>query len=118
MDCLRGKLCALLSVAILVLGLAGCAAMTNGSTWNPGEPDALTNEHYDLVVAAIDKHVRTDAQAALKLLGDDETRMQTNAPTMMAALARLYGVGNAVDAGDWEKARTGILELKASYGRH
>jgi hypothetical protein len=43
--------------------------------------------------------------------------MRTNAPTMMAALARLYGVSNAVDKEDWDAARNGILELNQSYGR-
>jgi hypothetical protein len=37
--------------------------------------------------------------------------------TMMAALARLYGVSNAVDKEDWDAARNGILELNQSYGR-
>ena len=86
------------------------------ATWSPGEPDALTREHYDLAVAAIDKRVKTDAQAALSLLRDDVLRMSTNATSMMAALALLYGVNNAVDAADWDKAREGIQELRTSYG--
>ena len=116
MNWLNGKLCALLSVAILVLGLAGCAATSTTATWSPGQPDAITTEHYNLLVAAIDKRAKTDAQAALHLLRDDVSRMRTNAPSMMAALALLYGVSNAVEAGDWEKARDGTLELKSSYG--
>lgn len=117
-----GKLCASLSVAILVCGLTGCATTPTTvsthrtATWSPGAPDALTSEHYDLAVAAIGRRAKTDAQAALNLLRDDVLRMQTNAPDMMAALALLYGVSNAVDAADWEKARKGILELRASYG--
>ena len=117
-----GKLCALLGVAIVVFGLAACTSTpSNGSTkitatWSPGAPDALTSEHYQLTVAAIDKRVKTDAQAALNLLRDDVSRMRTNAYDMMSAMARLYGVSNAVDAGDWEKARAGIRELQAEYG--
>lgn len=52
------------------------------------------------------------------MLRDDVSRMRTNAPSMMAAMALLYGVSNAVDAGDWDKARKRILELQASYGRN
>lgn len=117
------RLGAVLTVAILVVGLAACAATsTSGSTqapasWTPGEPDATTNEHYNLAVTAIDKRVKVDAQAALHMLRDDVSRMRTNAPTMMAAMARLYAVSNSVDAGDWDKARDGIRELKASYGQ-
>lgn len=116
MNWVNGKLCAMLSIAILVLCLAGCAATSTTATWNPGQPDAMTTEHYNLAVAAIDKRAKTDAQAALHLLRDDVSRMRTNAPSMMAALAVLYGVSNAVDAGDWEKARAGILGLKSTYG--
>jgi hypothetical protein len=122
MNSVRGKLGALLGVAIVAFGLAACAtAPLDGSTkvtatWSPGAPDALTSEHYQLTVAAIDKRAKTDAQAALNLLRDDVSRMRTNAPDMMSAMARLYGVSNAVDAGDWEKARVGIRELQAEYG--
>lgn len=118
------QLGALLCAAMLAFSVAGCAtAPTGGSTpgttsWSPGAPDALTSEHYQLAVAAIDKRSKTDAQAALHMLRDDVSRMRTNAPSMMAALALLYGVSNAVDAGDWDKARMRILELQASYGRH
>lgn len=117
-----GQLCAMLGAALLVFCMAGCATSTTTAstprtaTWSPGEPDALTREHYDLAVAAIDRRAKTDAQAALNLLRDDVVRMRTNAPTMMSALALLYGVSNAVDAADWEKARAGILELRVSYG--
>jgi hypothetical protein len=111
------KLCAVLSFAILVNGLAGCASTATTAMWDPGKPDAMTNEHYDLAVTAITKRAKTDAQAALHMLRDDASRMRTNASTMMAALAVLYGVNNAVDAGDWDKARTGILELKSKYGQ-
>ena len=93
---------------------SGCTSI---ATWNPGAPDALTTEHYDLAKAAIEAKSKHDAQAALYLLRSDIERMRTNAPTMMAALARLYGVSNAVDKEDWGAARNGILELKASYGR-
>jgi hypothetical protein len=92
----------------------GCTSI---ATWNPGAPDALTTEHYDLAKAAIEAKSKHDAQAALYLLRSDIERMRTNAPTMMAALARLYGVSNAVDKEHWGAARNGILELKASYGR-
>ncbi len=118
----HGRLFAALGVAILVMGLSGCATPPSAesthrtATWSPGKPDALTTEHYQLAVAAIDKRAKTDAQAALNLLRDDVMRMSTSAPTMMAALALLYGVSNAVDAADWEKARKEILELRASYG--
>ncbi len=116
MNWVSGKLCALLSVAILVLGMAACAANSTTAMWSPGQPDAMTTEHYNLVVAAIDKRAKTDAQAALHLLRDDVSRMRTNTPSKMAALAQLYGVSNEVDAGNWEKARAGILELSSSYG--
>jgi hypothetical protein len=94
--------------------LLGC---TSVQTWDPGAPDALTNQHYDLAKAAIDKKSKLDAQAALHLLRVDIQRMRTNAETMMAAMARVYGVSNAVDKEDWGAANKGILELKASYGR-
>lgn len=122
MNRVDGTLCAALGVAMLVLGLTGCAAPPaaesthRAATWSPGKPDALTTEHYQLAVVAIDKRAKTDAQAALNLLRDDVMRMSTSAPNMMAALALLYGVSNAVDAADWEKARHEILELRASYG--
>lgn len=122
MDSLIGRFSALLSVAVLVVGLTACTSTpSSGSakvtaTWSPGAPDALTSEHYQLAVAAIDKRVKTDAQAALNLLRDDVTRLRTNSYDMMSAMARLYGVSNAVDAGDWEKARAGIRELQAEYG--
>ena len=116
MNWVGGKLCASLCVAVLVLGLAGCAATSTTAPWSPGQPDATTTEHYDLVVAAIDKRAKTDAQAALHLLRDDVSRMRANTPSKMAALARLYAVSNEVDAGNWEQARAGIVELSSSYG--
>lgn len=122
MNRVDGRLCAALGVAVLVLGLSGCATPPTAesthrtATWSPGQPDAVTTQHYELAVAAINKRAKTDAQAALNLLRDDVMRMRTSAPTMMEALALLYGVSNAVDAADWENARTGILELRASYG--
>lgn len=122
MNCVNGRLYMLLGVALIAVGVSGCATTpATGSTritatWSPGEPDAITSEHYNLAVGAIDKRVKTDAQAALNLLRDDASRMRTNAPDMMAALARLYGVSNAVDAADWEKARSGIMELHNEYG--
>jgi hypothetical protein len=110
----RGRLSVLLSAAALAVGLLGCSSI---QTWDPGAPDALTTEHYDLTKAAIDAKSKLDAQAALQLLRADVQRMRTNAQTMMAALARLYGVSNAVDREDWSAARNGILELDRSYGR-
>jgi hypothetical protein len=43
--------------------------------------------------------------------------MATDSLTMQAALANLYGVTNAVDKEDWEKAHSRLLGLKANYGR-
>jgi hypothetical protein len=120
---IRGKLVALLSAAIVVPGLAACTSTPSNestkttATWSPGAPDALTTEHYQLAVAAIDKRAQTDAQAALNLLRDDASRLRTNAYDMMSSMSRLYGVSNAIDAGDWDKARAGIRELQAEYGR-
>ena len=110
---IRGRLALLLSAVVLVVGLLGCSTIP---TWNPGAPDALTIEHYDLAKAAIDAKSKHDAQAALYLLRTDIERMRTNAPTMMAALARVYGVTNAVNSEDWGAARDGILESRKSYG--
>jgi hypothetical protein len=61
--------------------------------------------------------IQARCAAALDLLRSDIQRMRTNSPTMMAALARVYGVTNSVDREDWGAARDGILELRASYGR-
>ena len=110
----RGTLSVWLIVVAFALGLLGCTSI---ATWDPGAPDALTVEHYDLALAAIEAKSKPDAQAALDLLRSDIQRMRTNSPTMMAALARVYGVTNAVDREDWGAARDGILELRASYGR-
>lgn len=124
MKLIGGKLCVLLCVVAVAFGLTACATTsTTESTkttasWKPGAPDAITSEHYNLAVGAIDKRAKTDAQAALNMLRDDASRMRTNAPDMMAALARLYGVSNAIDAGEWEKARTGIEALHVEYGQH
>jgi len=74
-------------------------------------------EHYSLASAAINARAKDAAQAALYLLRGDMTRMRTNSLQMQAALARIYGVTNAVDKEDWGAARTGIDALKASYGR-
>jgi len=59
-----------------------------------------------------------DAQAALYLLRSDVLRMATDSLTMRAALANLYGVTNAVDKEDWDKAHSRLLELKGNYGRN
>src|SRR5262245_32835187 len=98
----RGRLSILFCGAALAAGLLSC---TPFQTWNPGAPDALVNEHYELATTAIEAKSKHDAQAALYLLRSDVDRMRTNAPTMMAALARLYGVTNAVDREDWDAAR-------------
>ena len=102
----RGGLSIFLGAAALAVGLLGCTSI---ATWNPGAPDALTTEHYDLAKAAIEAKSKHDAQAALYLLRSDIERMRTNAPTMMAALARLYGVSNAVDK------KTGARRAMASW---
>ena len=102
------------AAAVLLLGLVGCASTP---TWNPGDPDALTIEHYALAQSAIEARSKQDAQAALYLLRADVNRMRTNAQSMTAALSRLYGVTNAVDREDWSAARDGLLELKGNYGR-
>jgi len=110
------RLAMLLSTATLLVGLVGCSTAP-ASTWEPGAPDALTAEHYSLVLAAIDNKAKPDAQAALYLLRTDVMRMRTNAPEMQLALSRLYAVTNAVDREDWTAARSGIQTLRANYGR-
>jgi len=103
-----------LVAVMLALGMVGCASTPN---WNPGQPDALTVEHYGLAQSAIEAKSKQDAQAALDLLRADVKRMRTNAQSMTAALARLYGVTDAVDSADWVAARDRLMELKSNYGR-
>ena len=114
MKSMTPRLSGLLGIATLVVGLLGCSSTP---TWDVGAPDAMTAEHYSLVMAAIDAKSKQDAQAALYLLRADVMRMRTNAVEMQVALARLYGVTNAVDKEDWPTARAGTQTLRASYGR-
>ena len=103
-----------LVAAALLVGLLGCSSTP---TWDPGAPDAMTAEHYALTQKAIDAKSRPDAQAALYLLRTDVMRMRTNAVEMQVALARLYGVANAVDKEDWNAARAALQTLATNYGR-
>lgn len=114
MNSIGRRLSASLVAAALVIGLPGCSSTP---TWNPGAPDALTAEHYSLAMSAIDAKAKQDAQAALYLLRNDVTRLRTNGVEMQLALARIYGVTNAVDKDDWGTARKGLEALAASYGR-
>jgi hypothetical protein len=98
----------------LLVGLFGCSSTP---TWDPGAPDAMTAEHYALAQTAIDAKSKQDAQAALYLLRADVMRMRTNTVEMQVALARLYGVTNAVDKEDWTAARAALQTLQANYGR-
>jgi hypothetical protein len=103
-----------LGAVALLVGLFGCSSTP---TWDPGAPDAMTAEHYALTQKAIDAKSKQDAQAALYLLRADVMRMRTNTLEMQLALARLYGVTNAVDKEDWTAARTALQTLQANYGR-
>lgn len=103
-----------LGSSALVAVLLGCSSTP---TWDPGAPDALTAEHYALVVSAIDAKTKNDAQAALYLLRSDVLRMRTNIVEQQFALTRMYVVSNAVDKEDWPAARSAIQELAARYGR-
>jgi methylthioribose-1-phosphate isomerase len=116
MKAIDRRLSMLVGTAALLVGLVGCSTAPT-STWDPGAPDALTAEHYSLVLAAIDKKAKQDAQAALYLLRADVMRMRTNAVEMQLALSRLYAVTNAVDKEDWTAARSGIQTLRTNYGR-
>ncbi len=60
-----GEALRLASAAALAVGLLGCTSIP---TWNPGAPDALTHEHYDLANAAIEAKSKLDAQAAQALV--------------------------------------------------
>ena len=112
----NGKtLSALLGTAILTVGLLGCAS-TSTSTWSPGSPDALTQEHYLHAAAAIQAKSKHDAQAALFLLQTDVTRMRTNTVDMEIIMAALYAVIDAVNKEDWDTARKVIEQVHASYG--
>ena len=110
----RRAISVVLGSSALLSVLLGCSSTP---TWVPGAPDAMTAEHYALVVQAIDAKAKADAQAALYLLRADVLRMQTNTAEMQLALARLYRVSNAVDKEDWATARNGLDVLAASYGR-
>ena len=72
----------------------------------------MTADHYALAKTAIEAKNEHDAQAALYLLRSDILRMATDSLTMQAALANLYGVTNAVDKEDWDKAHSRLLGLK------
>ncbi len=69
--------------------------------WDPGAPDAVTVQHYELSMKAVNEKSKPDTQAAFYLLRSDVMRMRTNTLDMQAALAVLYRVSNAVDAEDW-----------------
>ena len=103
-----------LGAVALLIGLFGCSSTP---TWDPGAPDAMTAEHYALTQKAIDAKSKQDAQAALYLLRTDVMRMRTNTVEMQIALARLYGVANAVDKEDWTAARAALQTLAVNYGR-
>jgi hypothetical protein len=101
-----------LGVAILVAGLFGCTSVPR---WDQDAPDALTVEHYGLVMAAIDVKSKPDAQAAFYLLRDDVLRVRTNNLAVQASLAQLYRAGNQVDREDWAASRDITLALKRDY---
>jgi hypothetical protein len=95
------KLFVLISAAVLVVGLLGCAS---GPTWKPGAPDAPTVQHYDLAKSAVAAKSKTNAQAAVYLLQNDVMRMETNSLTQETVLARLFELINYIQAEDWAKA--------------
>lgn len=105
---------ALRSAAVLTLGLLGCAS-TPG--WKPGQPDDSTTQHYQLALTAIEAKDEKNAEAALQLLSDDVTRMETNTVTQAGAHSALTGVLHEVSHQKWDQARTSLLKWNASYGR-
>lgn len=100
--------------AVIAVGLLGC---TTTPMWDPGAPDALTKEHYDLVRAAIEAKSQIDAEAAFYLLRSDALRLRTNTLAVQAALVSLYRASGQVERGDWDAALNNVLALKATYGR-
>ena len=110
----HGSLSASLSAAVLTVGVLGCASTPS---WRPGDPDASTTEHYQLAQAAIEARNQHNADAALELLSNDVSRMETNTATQAAALSDLHRVKNAVTHQNWDDARDRLLKWNASYGR-
>ncbi len=103
-----------LTAVVLISGLLGCAS-TPG--WKPGQPDASTTQHYQLAMTAIEAKDQNNANAALQLLSDDITRMETNTLTQAEAQSELSGVSHALRHQEWDEARARLLKWHANYGR-
>ena len=101
-----------LSAALLIMGLVGCAAPTTG----PGTPDALQEQHYEMLKSAIEAKSKNDALAAIKLLEADEHRWQENVAVIATAMHDLDSLKDAVTKEDWALANKRLLSLKAKYG--
>lgn len=92
MNSKRRAISLVLGGSALVAVLLGCSS---APTWVPGAPDAVTAEHYALVLQAIDAKAKADAQAALYLLRADVLRMRTNTAEMQLALSHEHSHGCA-----------------------
>ena len=111
---MKNKLHSLALVIVAALLIAGCATT---SSWDPGYPDAATIEAYELAKKAVKEKKREDAQAALRLLSDNVLRLRVDTLSLQASLARIYGIENAVNAGDWDKALSRLKAGQARWGR-
>jgi hypothetical protein len=101
-----------LSAALLIMALGGCAAPTTG----PGTPDALQQQHYEMLKSAIDAKSKNDALAALKLLETDVHRWQANTAVIAITMHDQNALTDAVNKEDWARANKLLLSLNAKYG--
>ena len=101
-----------LSAALLISGLVGCAAPTTG----PGTPDALQQQHYEMLQSAIEAKSKKDALAAIKLLEADTHRWQENVAVIATAMHDQDSLTDAVNKEDWALANKRFLSLKTKYG--
>jgi hypothetical protein len=101
-----------LSAALLISALVGCASPTTG----PGTPDALQQQHYEMLQSAIEAKSKNDALAAIKLLEADTHRWEANVAVIANVMHDQDSLTDAVKKEDWALANKRFLSLKAKYG--
>lgn len=103
-----------LSAALLISVLVGCSSTP--AEPGPGKPDAMQEQHYEMLKSAIEAKSKNNALAAIKLLEADEHRWQTNVAVIATAMHDLSSLEDAVKKEDWALANKRFLNLKAKYG--